>query len=122
MLNINFAAAFEPFYTDTVEVLKITETGVYNKTRTETSLGQVPVDLQPYSGELMEKEYGLKKDCQLRLFCINGGGISDMLTEGNYIRVTDSNTGLKGKLYRIEYAPEWRMGGEAVLKEVESLD
>ncbi|MGM9935770.1 MAG: hypothetical protein ACI38A_00310 [Candidatus Ornithomonoglobus sp.] len=138
MLNIDFAAAFAAFYTDPVEVLKITETGAYTKTRTKTSLGYILADLQPYSGDLAEKDYGLKKDCQLRLFCAPGADVSKMLTEGNYVRVIDSitlndalllktklpigHTRPDGGLYRIEYAPKWGAGGEAILKEAEGFD
>lgn len=97
---------FEPFYDTEVQIIQITEKGVYEKLRTEKVLGTIYADIQPYGGGLAEEKYGYKSECQFRMFCDNTEGIA----MGNYIRYKD-------KTYKIAYVAEGEMGPEVLLNE-----
>lgn len=98
---------FKRFYTTDVKLLKIKETGTYTKTQEVKELCSVKADVQPYNGGLAEKEYGLKVECQKRMFC----ECNDNLTEGNYAEIS-------GKRYRIIYVEDWDSGATAILQAV----
>lgn len=70
-------------------------------------LAELDVDLQPYSGGLAEKEYGLTVNCQKRLFCAP----CEHIKEGNYMKAGAEN-------YRILYVQSWELGTEALLERV----
>ena len=100
---------FERFYNTRVTIVKIEEKGAYEKTYTETELARIEADIQPYSGNLAEEQYGFKEECELRMFAAD----NDAIAVGNHIRHD-------GRLYRIVYKP-WSgglFGTEALLKEV----
>lgn len=108
---------FERFYKTTVDIVKIEETGAYEKTYTETPLASVKADIQPYRGiqpfgeSISEDGYGQKLDYQMRMYC----DVCNAAVEGNFIRYND-------KLYKIVYAAQWELGEELLLKEVVEYD
>lgn len=100
-------SVFERFYTsDPVEVLKLTESGAYDKKRKWEKLGAVKADIQPYGGDLANREYGIQVVCRLRMFCDN----ESFIAVGNYVRHD-------GRLYRIRYVAPWAFGSEVLLDE-----
>lgn len=95
------------FYGDTADVISITygdDTG-YDRTEKAEKLCTVKCDLQPYSGELAQERYGIRVECQKRLYTAN----NDCIKAGNYI---DAN----GERFRIEYAEHRQLGTVAFLK------
>ncbi len=97
---------FKAFYNTEVQIVQVTVKGAYEKVRTETELGSVYADIQPYSGGLATEEYGYNSECQFRMFCDK----AEEIKAGNHIKYKD-------KLYKILYAAEWGMGLEVLLGE-----
>lgn len=97
---------FARFYNCSVEILALHESGPYTKVREWKQLGVIKADIQPYSGGLADEEYGLKEDCQLRMFC----DPCDDVKTGNYILYGN-------KRYRITYTAAWQFGLEVLLSE-----
>ena len=64
------------------------------------------VDLQPYSGNMLSKEYGLDFDIQYKMFSDN----SPLLVDNNYVR-------FDGKLYKIVKVAKWQIGTMCLLTE-----
>lgn len=64
-------------------------------------------DLQPYSGDMASKDYGLQIDCQYVFYCPRN---SDIMV-GAYL-ITDTKT------YEVTYVADWNMGLQVMLKGV----
>lgn len=75
------------------------------------TIGTIDGDLQPYSGGLAEKEYGLKVECQYAFYCHT----DERIKEGVYLKGND-------KYYQVVYTPSWDMGLSVLLKEVDLSD
>ncbi len=93
---------------DKAEVLKITESGAYKKTKETEVLGSLDCDIQPYSGKLALEEYGYNVECDKKMYYREK---NEGITAGGYIR-----TG--GILYQIQYVTERKLGSMALLKRV----
>lgn len=78
--------------------------GIYTLTEKETVTG----DLQPYSGSLLERDYGFNTECQKRFFCPRDADIS----VGTYLKISN-------QYYIAVYKAEWEMGLVIMLKEAE---
>ena len=96
-----YESVFDIFNNCTME---IAELGDYDDYENKYSV----TDLQPYSGELAQKEYGLDVECQYAFYCHKNDGIQI----GAYLM--DGN-----KAYEVVYAAPWDMGCAAFLKEVD---
>ena len=100
--------AFEYFLNDTAEVINITESGAYKKTRTTEVLGSLKCDIQPYSGKLALEEYGYEVECDKKMYYQEK---TVGITSGGYIKAD-------GVLYQIQYVTERKLGCMALLKRV----
>ena len=78
--------------------------GIYTLTEKETVTG----DLQPYSGSLLERDYGFNTECQKRFFCPRDADIS----VGTYLKINN-------QYYIAVYKAEWETGLVIMLKEAE---
>ncbi|MBQ8301507.1 MAG: hypothetical protein IJX57_06045 [Clostridia bacterium] len=98
---------FKKFYIHDVQIIKITETGAYTKTKTKTieELSSFKADIQPYNGGLAQKDYGLEVECQKRMYCECDAN----LVEGNYADAL-------GQRYKIVYVENWKLGAEVLLQ------
>ncbi len=104
--------AFDWFLNDKAEVLRITESGAYKKTKETEVLGSLDCDIQPYSGKLATEEYGYNVECDKKMYY---QGKNEGITAGGYIK-----TG--GILYQIQYVTERKLGSMALLKRVTCND
>lgn len=96
------------FYKNTVDVIEITETGVYDKQTTRTVLASgIKADVQPLSGKLAAELYGFEKKCENRMYYSECPHIK----AGRYILYDNI-------LYRIEYVAQRDFGSMALLKSV----
>lgn len=102
---------FNVLYQSRVKVLEITESGAYEKKRSERELCEIAVDVQPYSGSLAAEKYGYKKECQLRMFC----AYNPEIKPGRYIKYN-------GKIYQIQHIAEWEFGEEVLLNGVDNIN
>ncbi len=108
----------------------------YEGTFTLVTLGALDGDLQPYSGKLAEKDYGVVLECEKRFFTNNGliqsllyGGIrlGDSVRLGTDVKLNDGGHKrdlyilVGGRTFRVVYAPEYIMRPVVLLKEVESI-
>lgn len=98
---------FDRFKNTTVHILREDGYDDYENKYTFKEIGSIEGDLQPFSGELLEKTYGLKKECQKRFFCTDCAFIDT----GVYMKINDV-------LYVVIYAERWGMGMDIMLKEV----
>ena len=96
------------FYKDTVDVVEITETGVYDKQITRTTLASgIKADVQPLSGALAMELYGFEKKCEKRMFYNK----CEHIKAGRYVVYNNV-------LFRIEYVTQRDFGNMALLKSV----
>lgn len=98
---------FSRFHNSEAEILRITGYDDYENTSTITVVRTVKGDLQPYSGELLQRDYGLNRECQKRFFCKADNDIKC----GVYLRIN-------GVVYIAEYIADWSMGLVVMLREV----
>lgn len=103
-----YESAFDIFNNCTMEIAELGDYDDYENKYSVTVTGKTDGDLQPYSGELAQKEYGLDVECQYAFYCHK----NDSIQIGAYL--TDRN-----KAYEIVYAASWDMGCAAFLKEVD---
>lgn len=73
----NFNEAFDIFDNTTAQIARVSNYDDYEGTFTLEELGEVTGDLQPYSSALLERDYGLKKECQKRFFCRKNESIAE---------------------------------------------
>ena len=97
---------YNEFYVTEVTILSVTESGGYSKAKQTTELGTMMVDLQPVSGPMVSKDYGLDFDIQFKMFSDN----SDWLVNNNFVKYDN-------KLYKIVKVAKWPIGTMCLLKE-----
>ncbi len=83
------------FYDKTLKLMTISEgyvdeSGIYHIGQDETVLKTIPCDIQPYSSELLYRDYGFQDQVSKRVFCdldsdINNGGIVKDETGKRYV-------------------------------------
>lgn len=101
-----FSNPFQAFYNTSVTVGKVTGGGGYsNPDGIFSVLGEVKADIQPYSGGLAEREYGLAEQVELQMFCDR----ADFIRQGNIAAVGEEK-------YDILYAEYWEFGAMALLR------
>ena len=98
---------FARFYNTEAVIVEKGDYDDYENTYTLTEKGRVNGDLQPYSGGLLEKEYGLNIECQKRFFCEH----NENITEGAYLKIGT-------RFFEVVYIVDWEMGLTVMLKEV----
>lgn len=101
-----YKSAFDRFHDTTA---KIVEKGNYNSlwnTYELVECGSITGDLQDYSGDLAQKDYGLAVECQKKFYCSN----DDNVRAGRYLII-------EGKSYRIEHIADGKLGLALLLKE-----
>ena len=97
---------FEAFYTTPVEIGRMTGGGGYsNPDGTYNKLGELTADVQPYSGGLAAREYGLSEQVEKQMFW----GGSDDLRQGDIAVIA-------GERYDVVYTEAWEIGAMALLK------
>lgn len=104
----NMQKVFDIFNNTQAVIVELGDYDDYENTYTIKELGSVEGDLQPYSGGLAEKEYGLSIDCQYQFYCSNNSNIKI----GAYVVVGTQK-------YEIVYVATWDLGMAVLLKEVE---
>lgn len=103
---------FDIFANTTAEIAVKGDYDDYEGTYTKITKGSVMGDLQPYSGALLERDYGLKKECQKRFFCKTNPDIK----EGVYLITEDLIT--EDATFEVVYVEQWEDGMTVMLKEV----
>lgn len=98
---------FNIFNNTAAEIVKKGDYDDYENAYNSVVVGTVQGDLQPYSGELLEKAFGFYKECQKRFFCEQ----NENIREGVYLKIDDV-------YYLVVYKTEWDLGMEVMLKEV----
>lgn len=100
---------FDRFNNTVMEIVELADYDDYeNRYNNVITIGTVNGDLQPYSGELLMRDYGLNKECQKRFFC----GQNSDIHEGVYLKANDV-------YYMVVYVAKWDMGLTVMLKEVQ---
>lgn len=108
-------SAFDVFNNAHIEVYavkKAANNGYISKDEvkeTRETLAELDADIQPYSGGLAEKEYGLTVNCEKRMYCAP----CVYIREGNFIKDGEEH-------YKILYAESWELGAVAVLGKVKA--
>lgn len=102
------SSIFDVFNNTMAKIIELGDYDDYENTYSIKEIGTIEGDLQPYSGGLAEKDYGLVVECQYRFFC----AANEDITEGRYLIVGE-------KAYEITYAAVWDMGLTVLLKGVE---
>lgn len=100
--------SFDIFNNTTAVIAELEDYDDYKGTYTIKESGTVEGDLQPYSGGLLERDYGFNKECQKRFFCPRDVDIS----EGTYLKINN-------QYYIAVYKAEWETGLVIMLKEAE---
>lgn len=101
-----YRGAFGRFHDTTA---KIVEKGNYNSlwnTYEPVECGSITGDLQDYSGELAQKDYGLSVECQKKFYC----STDDNVRAGRYLIIGEQS-------YRIEHIADGKLGLALLLKE-----
>lgn len=96
---------FSRFYTKTVEIYRIKSGSTYSDAAETELVCSVSADIQPFSGDVTEEEYGLRIERAMKLYCKSCADIK----EGNYVRAD-------GEMYRIKSVKNWDMGIEALIE------
>lgn len=99
--------AFARFYKTPVEIYRLSSGSDYSSSAERELVCSVLADIQPFSGELSDMEYGLDAKRRFKMYCADCEGIS----EGGYVKVD-------GVFYQITYAERWEMGIAAVIERV----
>lgn len=81
----------------------------YDPTPQWKNIGELKADIQPYSGGLAQKEYGLTVECQKRIYTSR----SELLYEGVYVRMAEE---AEEPEYICMYAEHWDDYTMAILK------
>ena len=109
MMLDKLQSAFDIFHNTTMSIVELGDYDDYENTYADNKIiGTVTGDLQPYSGGLAEKEYGLTVECQYAFYCHT----NDRIKEGVYFQNGD-------KFYEVVYAAQWGMGLAVLLKGVD---
>lgn len=99
--------AFEMFDNYTAVIYSKGDYDDYMNTYSLNEIDTLDGDLQPYSGKLLEQEYGLYKECQKVFYC----GVNGNITEGVLMKINNQT-------YEVVYVADWEYGYEVMLKEV----
>lgn len=103
---------FSIFDNTEMDIIELGEYDDYEGTYADDKvIGTVMGDLQPYSSELAQKDYGLSVACQYAFYCPK----NDNIKEG--IHLTGG-----GKTYQVVHSLPWDMGLAVLLKEVDLSD
>ncbi len=104
-----FQSVFDIFNNTKMDIIELGDYDDYeNVYYGNKVIGTINGDLQPYSGEMAQREYGLSIECQYAFYCHN----DDRIKEGVYF--TEG-----GKTYQVAYSALWDMGCAALLREVD---
>lgn len=101
-------SAFAIFNNTTAVIAELGDYDDYENTYTINKLGTADGDMQPYSGSLAEKDYGLHEECQYQFYC----GEHDGIKAGSYLIIGN-------KTYEIIYTAPWDLGITVLLKEAD---
>lgn len=105
-------SVFDIFHNTTMDIIILGDYDDYENTYGSNKIiGTVTGDLQPYSGGLAEKEYGLTIECQYAFYCHTDSRIK----EGVYLESGND-------FYRVVYVAPWNMGLAVLLKGVDLSD
>lgn len=104
---MNLTKAFDIFNNTTARIVEHGNYNSFSNSHEEINLGEITGDLQAYGGDLAEKEYGFKEECQYQFFCDKNENVK----AGNYLVIGS-------KSYKIVYTASWGIGLEVLLKEV----
>lgn len=105
--NENYRNIFSVFDNTTAKTAVKGNYDDYENTYDIIEKSIVTGDLQPYSGDMASKDYGLQIDCQYVFYCPRNSDI----TVGAYL-ITDTKT------YEVTYVADWNMGLQVMLKGV----
>lgn len=105
--NSVFNNIFSVFDNTTAKIAVKENYDDYENTYDIIEKSTVTGDLQPYSGDMASKDYGLQIDCQYVFYCPRN---SDIMV-GAYL-ITDTKT------YEVTYVADWNMGLQVMLKGV----
>lgn len=104
----NLQKIFDIFNNTRAVIVELGDYGDYENTYTLKELGTVEGDLQSFSGNLAEQEYGLSVECQYQFYCSNNKNIK----AGAYLVIG-------AQKFEVVYTASWDLGMVALLKEVE---
>lgn len=99
---------FDVFHNTTAAIAVKGDYDDYENTYSMIEKGEITGDLQPYSGELTGKEYGLITECKCIFYCHCDGRIE----AGIYLLINDTS-------YEVIGVEWWDMGCKVYLKEAE---
>lgn len=116
-----YAAMFDIFDNTTAQIVERTDYDDLTNTFNRVVKGSITGDLQPYSSEFAQKEYGKEIDCQCIFYC-RGVKLSEILELDSGMEIgMKPEAGLyfviDGKEYEVRYVTERRMRTAVLLKE-----
>lgn len=116
-----YAAMFDIFDNTTAQIVERTDYDDLTNTFNRVVKGSITGDLQPYSSEFAQKEYGKEIDCQCIFYC-RGVKLSEVLELDSGMEIgMKPETGvyfvIDGKEYEVRYVTERRMRTAVLLKE-----
>ncbi len=116
-----YADMFDIFNNTTAQIVERTDYDDYKGTFTLLTKGSITGDLQPYSSEFAQKDYGKEIDCQYIFYC-RGVMLSEILELDSSTELSmEPEAGLyfviNGKQYEIRYITKWSVGAAVLLKE-----
>lgn len=116
-----YAAMFDIFDNTTAQIVERTDYDDLTNTFNRVVKGSITGDLQPYSSEFAQKEYGKEIDCQCIFYC-RGVKLSEILELDSSMELSmEPEAGLyfviNEKQYEIRYITKWSMGAAVLLKE-----
>lgn len=116
-----YAAMFDIFDNTTAQIVERTDYDDLTNTFNRVVKGSITGDLQPYSSEFAQKEYGKEIDCQCIFYC-RGVKLSEVLELDSGMEIgMKPEAGvyfvIDGKEYEVRYVTERRMRTAVLLKE-----
>lgn len=133
MIWDKYKGVFNIFNNITVTIVRKGNFDDYENKYDLEEIGTVTGDIQPYSGDLSEHDYGLRIECQKKLYCA-----STFISDARYGLKLDNGAvlelemplvggGIQEALYavadkqsfKIVYVAEYAMGLAVLLKEVD---
>lgn len=116
-----YADKFDIFHNTTARIVVMEDYDDYEGTFTKAEKGIITGDLQPYSAEFAQKDYGKAVDCQYVFYCRGcmlaaidkldtAAELDGDMTAGVYLCID-------GKDYEVKYVINNSMGMTALLKE-----
>lgn len=103
--------AFSYFCKTPADIYCIKSGSGYSSAAEKEYVCTVSADIQPYSGQLEEREFGLDAVKRFKMYCSD----NENICEGNYVKFDD-------EMHRITYAERWSMGITALIERVCSDD